>query len=29
MDATKVILTLIKDEQIRQGLNPLVYYALK
>ena len=29
MDATKVILTLIKDDQIRQGLNPLVYYALK
>lgn len=29
MDATKVILTLIKDEQIRQGLNPLVFYALK
>jgi len=29
MDATKVILTLIKDEHIRQGLNPLVYYALK
>ena len=29
MDATKVILTLIKDDQIKQGLNPLVYYALK
>ena len=29
MEATKVILTLIKDEQIRQALNPLVYYALK
>ncbi len=29
MDANKVILTLIKDEQLRQGLNPLVYYALK
>ena len=29
MDASKVILTLIKDEQIRQGLNPLIYYALK
>ena len=29
MDATKVILSLIKDEQIRKGLNPLVYYALK
>ena len=29
MDASKVIVTLIKDEQIRQGLNPLIYYALK
>ena len=29
MDATKLILTLIKDDTVRQGLNPLVYYALK
>ena len=29
MDASKVILTLIKDDIIKKGLNPLVYYALK
>jgi len=29
MDASKVILTLIKDETIKKNLNPLVYYALK
>ena len=29
MDASKVILTSIKDEIIKKNLNPLVYYALK
>ena len=29
MDASKVILTLIKEETIKKNLNPLVYYALK
>ena len=29
MDASKAILTLIKDDQIKKNLNPLVYYALK
>ena len=29
MDASKVILTLIKDDIIKKNLNPLVYYALK
>ena len=29
MDASKLIITLIKDQQIKQGLNPLVYYGLK
>ena len=28
MDASKVILTLIKEETIKKNLNPLVYYAL-
>jgi len=29
MDASKVILTSIKDDIIKKNLNPLVYYALK
>ena len=29
MDASKVILTLIKDDTLKKSLNPLVYYALK
>ena len=29
MDASKAIITLIKDDKIKSVLNPLVYYALK
>ena len=29
MDASNIILTLIKDDSIKNNLNPLIYYALK
>ena len=29
MDASQLILSLIKDDQIKQNLNPIVYYCLK
>ena len=29
MDASQLILSLIKDDQVKQNLNPIVYYCLK